>query len=102
MKEITSIMVRDNLTFAQFGCHEEYFEKHIKGKVLNVVDQQKDKFLIVEDSQGETWSIFTGDYIVANQLALYNTEESQDCLKEENSDFHLNHHCNENYKRKAG
>ena len=56
-KEATNIKVRDNITYAQLGCHEDYFEQHIKDKGLKVIDQVKDKFLIVEDAEGETFPI---------------------------------------------
>lgn len=98
MKEATNIKVRDNITYAQFGCHEDYFEMHIRDKVLKVIDQVKDKFLIVEDAEGETWSIFKGDYVVLNQLELYTPDDNQDI----GNDFQLKDYGCEKVKRKVG
>ena len=102
MKEAINIKVRDNLTYAQFGCHQDYYEKHIIGKPLKVVDQVKDKFLIVEDAEGETWSVFSGDYVVHGQLELYTPDENQDAENERVNDFQLEYHKQAEPKRKAG
>ena len=102
MKEATNIKVRDNLTYAQFGCHEDYFVKHIKGKPLKVVDRVKDKFLVVEDAEGEAWSVFKGDYVVHGQLELYTPDNNQEAENERVGDFQLEYHKQEELKRKAG
>ncbi len=52
----TKIKLTVKTTNERFGCSKEYFDRFIKGKVLDVVSDHK-YFVKVVDANGEHWHV---------------------------------------------
>jgi hypothetical protein len=51
---------KTKLTYQVFGCHEKYFDLHIKDQDL-IILWVGEKVSYVKDSNGEQWAIFNED-----------------------------------------
>lgn len=61
------VKVRESLTFSEFGCDAEHFNKHVKGKLLNVVEEYRE-IALVADETGEQFTVHKTDIINGSEV----------------------------------
>lgn len=62
-----SVRIKPGITADQFGCDQEYFEKHIKSKKLTVIYETQSGYIRATDQNGEEWGLFSATYKVVSQ-----------------------------------
>ncbi len=56
----TLIQISAKLTADQFGCHQEHFNAHLRGRTLPVISETRN-FVTVLDATGEEWTVNKAD-----------------------------------------
>ncbi len=64
------IILKDFMTADTFGCDKIYFDRFIKKEKLIVIFESE-SLVLVNDSNGEQWTVFNSDFFVVNQLGLF-------------------------------
>ncbi|EMS34584.1 hypothetical protein C943_03271 [Mariniradius saccharolyticus AK6] len=59
--------IKKGTTHDQIGCSQEYFDRYLKGKKLNIVYESNSGYIRVIDQKGEEWGLFKAQYVREKQ-----------------------------------
>lgn len=73
-----SVRIKPGITADQFGCDQEYFEKHIKSKKLTVIYETQSGYIRATDQNGEEWGLFSATYKVVKPKVVQKESKPPD------------------------